>query len=155
MVKTPLVFAVLCLSLGAASCTAAGKCTEASEHVPALCPTGLPRIAAVDIEKNGEKSPIENDPTVECSAFKITPKGVQLFFEKALETDARGANHTLKWSPCSASGKLTFTDGRKANWYVSQFQKGELDIDGEEKRMYLYCPDCKYSPFIWDTDEEP
>lgn len=150
MVKPLLVAAVLVLA--GASCTAPKKCTEATEYVPVLCPTGLPGIASVEIQKNGVKSSIENDPKVNCSAFMMSPRGVQTFFEKSLETDERGANHTLDWSPCYASGRLTFTNGRKATWHVSQYQKGELDIDGEEKRMYLYCPDCKYSPFIWNNE---
>ena len=52
----------------------------------------------------------------------------------------------LDWSPCFASGKVHFADGRTGTWAVQQYRAGTLDLDGTT--IYLYCANCKAKPFM-------
>jgi hypothetical protein len=122
------------------------KCTEGSEFEPALCPIRLPEITAIQIQENGAKAAASQDQNVDCSDFKLDAKQVQRFFSLATEADERDAHYTLDWSPCYASGTLTFADGKTAHWSINQFRTGTLAID-DVTRMFLYCPKCDFKPF--------
>jgi hypothetical protein len=138
----------IAFSMAGSVCFGNDDCTTATELQPRLCPVKLPGISTVRIEENGAKSPAADDKATDCSGFRVTAKGVRRFLRRAWEANESDAHHTLDWSPCYASGTLTFEDGRTAHWSISQFRTGSLSIEGE-KRVFLYCPRCKYQPFLW------
>jgi hypothetical protein len=131
--------------LAASACLGNDGCTAATEYQPVLCPIKLARIAAIQIEENGAKS-AASEEQVDCSQFKLTPKGVRRYLSRAMEANESDAHHTLDWSPCYASGIVTFADGKKAHWSISQAATGSLSIH-EQHRLFLYCPSCKKRPF--------
>ena len=123
-----------------------GGCTKGSEFKPALCPIRLLKIASVHIEENGAKAAASQDQNVDCSEFKLDVKGVRKFLSRAKESNESDAHHTLDWSPCYASGTITFVGGKTAHWSVNQLRSGSLAVEGGSN-MFLYCPTCKFKPF--------
>ena len=142
-VKLQLLLAMLLAPL---FCLAGDGCTTASEFQPRLCPVKLPPIATIVINENAMKSPLA-EPGIDCSNFKLTNKTIRRFFSRAWEANESDAHHTLDWSPCYASGVLTFQDGQTARWSISQFRTGSLWLD-EEHKIFLYCPRCRFKPFL-------
>lgn len=140
------VIILWCASVGA-SCAAA-RCTKGSEFEPPLCPLHLQEVSKVTIVENAAKSPAEQDKSVACDSFLIDEKHVRRYLARAMSTTESDAHHTLDWSPCYASGKITFSDGRTGEWTLDQFRQGSLVMDNEKKTV-LYCPDCKFKPFQW------
>ncbi|MGH8435996.1 MAG: hypothetical protein ACRERX_16300 [Pseudomonas sp.] len=134
------------LLAGMAACTPAGRCTKGSELVPSMCPLKLPAITGVTIRENAAIAPAETNPAVSCTSFRVREEDVRRYFARARLTNANDAHHTLDWSPCYASGEVTFADGRTGGWTVSQLRTGSLVI-GTDQPMVLYCPDCDFSPF--------
>ena len=142
------VLAVVFLFLTTGCSFAAGPCTKATEYEPSLCPLQIPKIGKVTIVENAAKSPAEKDIAVTCASFSVNEEQVRRYFSMSKVTDESDAHHTLDWSPCYASGKMLFSDGSTGDWSVSQFRTGSLVIkDG--KKMFLYCPQCKFKPFQW------
>lgn len=139
--------AVLCCVCAGASC-AADRCTKGSEFEPPLCPLHLQKISSVTIVENAAKAPVEPDKSVACDRFLLEEQHVRRYFAKARSTSGNDAHHTLDWSPCYASGKITFSDGRSAEWTMDQLRQGSLVMD-DGKKTVLYCPDCKFKPFQW------
>lgn len=146
MVKRVHALALLCLftTTGQAS----GGCTPGTEFEPPLCPIELPAIRRVIITQNAAKSPAEQDPSVRCAGFRLAPSTVRKYLVRARATTARDAHFTLAWSPCYATGKVIFDDGRVGRWNIDQFRLGTLAVEGAEPEV-LYCPDCEFKPFIW------
>lgn len=138
--------APLALWFLASVCSATDGCTEATEYQPRLCPIQLPRVATVRIAENGATAPASDAPAANCSKFRLTANGVRRYLSRAMEANESDAHHTLDWSPCYASGTLTFADGRSAHWSISQAGTGSLARD-DGTRVFLYCPTCKRKPF--------
>ena len=138
---------LLALSLAPLLCLANDGCTTATEFQPMLCPAKLPRISAIVIKENAMTSPAA-EPETDCSSFKLTEKAARRFFGRAQETDESDAHHTLDWSPCYASGVLTFRDGKTARWSIGEFRTGTLWLE-DERKIVLYCPRCRFKPFLW------
>ena len=146
MVNRVLVAAFLSVITG---CSFAGDpCTKGSEYEPSLCPLQLPKINKVTIVENAAKSPAEKDIAVTCASFSVNEEQVRRYFSMAKVTDESDAHHTLDWSPCYASGKILFSDGSTGDWNLSQFRAGSLVVSAG-KKMFLYCPQCKFKPFQW------
>jgi hypothetical protein len=129
-----------------AACTSQEECTKGSEFEPPLCPLNLPAIKTLTITENASKAPAETDPAVSCDSFKVDEQAVRRYFEGAKSTNANDAHHTLDYSPCYASGEVTFADGRSGRWTVSQLRSGSLII-GNAEPVILYCPTCEFAPF--------
>lgn len=121
-------------------------CTHGTEYEPALCPIRLDKISTITVEENGAKAVASQDPAIDCSGFRVDAKKVRRFLARAKEANESDAHHTLDWSPCYASGTLTFVNGKTAHWSLNQLRTGGLVIDGEN-RMFLYCPTCDFKPF--------
>ena len=138
--------ALLVTLLWASISFASDGCTKASEFEPALCPMRLLKIMSVRIEENGAKAVASQDQNVDCSGFKLDVKGVRKFLSRAKEANESDAHHTLDWSPCYASGTVTFVGGKTARWSVNQLRSGSLAIEGGGS-MFLYCPTCTFKPF--------
>jgi len=144
---TSLVLALM-LPPTARSAQAEGGCMPGSEFEPRTCPLELPRITRVTILRDAVKSIQETDPAVSCSGFKLTPKLVRRYLGHAKGVDPNEAHHTLDWSPCFASGEVSFADGRRGQRHIEQLRSGTLKI-GDADEQILYCPSCKFRPFQW------
>lgn len=127
---------------------AAGACSKGSEFEPPLCPLALPAIDKLNIAENAAKSAAAKDPAASCADFRVTERQVKRFLALAKTTNANDAHHTLDWSPCYAAGSLQFKDGRSATWRVDQYRSGTL-IVGDTPELVLYCPRCRFKPFVW------
>ncbi len=129
-------------------------CTVATEFEPALCPLRLPEIGGVTVTRNALKSPLEKDAAVNCGAFVLTPELVRRYLDAARIVDAADAHRTLDWSPCSAAGRLSLAGGRRAEWTINQHQGGTLRMEGGAV-LTLYCPSCRFKPFLWGDSTAP
>jgi hypothetical protein len=136
---TPLLLAMPIASFG--------KCTKGSEFEPPLCPLRIEKISTIQIEENGAKAVWEQDPSVDCSVFKLDTKKVRKFFSKAKIADKQQAHYTLGVAPCYTSGTLKFASGKKAYWSINQMGTGSLATD-DNNGLFLYCRTCSFKPFI-------
>lgn len=140
------LFSLPALALVASASFANGGCAKGSEYEPPLCPIRLLKIESVRIEENGAKAAAAQYQDVNCSGFKLDAKAVRKFLSRAKKTNESDAHHTLDWSPCYASGTLTFIGDKTAHWSINQLRTGSLVIDGGNS-MFLYCPTCNFRPF--------
>ena len=140
--------ALLALAALACGAEAAEPCTRGSDLEPPLCPLILPKIEKITITRNAATSPADKDPSTDCSGFRLTTAHVRHYFAEAKSTNARDAHFTLDWSPCFATGKIVFDDGRTGTWSIDRLRAGSLVIEGRES-MTLYCPECRFRRFQW------
>ena len=143
MVKSFLTLFILVTALN----VYANGCTKGSEYEPPLCPLKIPKISNITILENAAKSPLEKDASITCSDFSIKEADVRRYLSKAKVTNDQDAHNTLDWSPCYASGKVTFKDGQTGAWYFSQLRSGSLMLSSG-KKLTLYCPKCTFKPFV-------
>ncbi len=132
--------------LGAALASAT-SCTKGSEFEPPLCPTHLPPIAALTIERVGARAYPETDGQPPCARFRPSRAQIVKFLTSARTTDPQSADATLDRSPCYASGTARFANGSVGRWRVEQLRAGTLDLPRRET-MLLYCKECRERPFI-------
>jgi hypothetical protein len=52
----------------------------------------------------------------------------------------------LDWSPCYASGEVTFKNGLTGIWAIQQYRAGSLKLSNG-RTYYLYCPQCQAKAF--------
>jgi hypothetical protein len=52
----------------------------------------------------------------------------------------------LDWSPCYASGEITFKNGIRGTWAIQQYRAGSLKLSNG-RTFYLYCPQCQAKVF--------
>lgn len=146
MVTRWLLF--VCLFAISLSSIACEQCSKGAEFEPSLCPLKLPKITKLTINENAVKSSAEKDQKISCSSFLVKESHIRRYFAQAKTTNEDEVHHKLDWSPCFANGEVFFSDGRKGQWSVNQFRVGSIGFNNEEKYV-LYCPQCKYKPFIW------
>lgn len=137
--------ALLC-GHAASGASSPATCTAASEFQPRLCKSNLPSITSIRFSPAVAAS---GEARRECKGFRLSAAQVRRFFRAARTVDANDAHHTLDWSPCHVAGQLRLSDGRTAQWQISQYQTGSMSIEGETMSMSLYCPSCKFTPFRW------
>ena len=135
----PIALAMLHLSLG--------QCSQAEEGEPLLCPTKLPVVRSITVEKSARQAWEEKTQPVSCRSFVLTAPVMRAYLRRAKRTDAQSVHYLLAESPCYATGQVRFADGRTARWRVDQFSVGELAFSGREK-IRLYCPACRMKPFV-------
>jgi len=139
-----IFFVIPCASFGK------DRCTEGSEFVPPLCPLRMEKISTIHIEGNGVRSNVSEEEQIDCSNFKLDARKVRMFFARAKVVDRIAALHTLDASACYANGTLKFANGKKAQWFIGQLQEGWLYMEKNQTRTTLYCPTCKFKPFIYE-----
>jgi hypothetical protein len=144
MVKVSL--AGLMLAFGVTAHAGGSGCSSGTEFEPPLCPVHLPKIKSVAVEATAAKASSETDPSVDCSSFKLGERQVRRFLARAKRADANDAHHTLDWSPCHASGTISFQDGTTARWSIHQLRSGTLTFDRGDT-LVLYCGGCGFRPF--------
>jgi hypothetical protein len=159
MVKRIVAIVVILISIAANSCLGEDKCTKPTEFMPRLCPITFPKIIKVRIEKNAARSSVYDiEQRYSCSDFIFTEEKVRQYLSLVMTTDRQSASNVLDWSPCYASGNLTFENGRTAHWNINQGQAGTISTNGWEDSesgdvIYLYCPKCKFKPLVDTSDE--
>ena len=160
MVKKIFAIAVIFISIVTNSCLGEDKCTKSTEFMPKLCPIKFPKIKTIHIDENGARSPnFSPEINIDCSsAFKLTEKQVRQYFSLVMTTSRHEAVKVLDWLPCHVRGRLTFENGRTASWYINHGQAGTISENGWEENengelIYLYCPKCKFKPFMDTSDE--
>ena len=124
----------------------AGQCTKGTEFEPPLCPTHFPAIVGLSIERTAGMRYHEEGGPRTCRDFRPSAAQVRRFLSTAGTTDAESADATLDRSPCYASGRVTFSNGRSARWTIEQYGVGTLDWPSG-KQVLLYCDRCRQPPF--------
>lgn len=146
MVKT---IAILAAGLLTAACASAQNPQADDDGTePRLQDAGLAAVSTVRIARNAARAKGPESDQADCSGFVLDDASVRKFFATTRAVAADDYWHTLDWSPCHASGTVTFVDGRTATWSLHQLQAGSVVFeDGRE--IYLYCPECRFKPFVW------
>ncbi|NHZ61499.1 hypothetical protein [Massilia genomosp. 1] len=138
MVSAPFVFALMVSASAAAS--------DGSGTEPTMRNAHLAAVTKVTIEHNGATSPAATEPAPQCADFKLSPQEVRKYLGTAAEVAEHDYLHMLDWSPCNASGKVTFKGGVTGTWEIQQYRAGSLKLSNG-RTVYLYCPKCKAKAF--------
>ena len=125
---------------------AATACTPGAEFRPRTCPTHLPPIAELVVERQG-LARWQDPESSSCATFRPSAANVRRFFRLAGEADPHEVHMTLPESPCAATGRVRFADGSTGTWQVERYGLGWLDRPGKA-RVVLYCRRCRSRPWI-------
>lgn len=145
MVKQLL--AVVFLLLSPTFAQAEGGCLEATATDPRLCPTDLPAVRGVQIDKQGQPGSGAGEPLVDCRRFVLSPALVRRYFARALRVEDNRGEQAVDRGPCWASGSLRFADGTQAQWFIEQVGTATVLREGSSERITLYCTHCRFAPF--------
>jgi hypothetical protein len=110
--------------------------------VAALCiPMSLceaREVSAVIIEESG-RSADASDPLTRDACGTFTPTAAQLkrFFSRAVPIEGKLVAHDY-YSPCHASGTVSFPDGSTGKWRVHSSGTASLKWASSENTVYLY-----------------
>lgn len=127
---------------------AAGGCSTGTEQTPPLCPTGLPAIRSVTVERSGYAVTPVRDPAIRCSTFRPTAAQVRVWLTRAKRVpDFQSADATIDMVPCRARGTVRFANGGRGRWEVEQARFGNVTVAGRPK-MLLYTPAPMGRPFL-------
>jgi hypothetical protein len=138
MVIASLIFAVTASAFVA---TDDGSGTE-----PKMRQTHLPSISTVTVRNSGATSPASGEPVEQCTDFKLSYQEIREYIGKAAEVAEHDYFHMLDWSPCYASGEVTFKNGVTGIWAIQQYRAGSLKLSNG-RTLYLYCPRCQAKAF--------
>lgn len=148
MVRPLLYGLVLAALFATALARADGGCVTATEFAPRLCPTQLPVVRSVRVEKQGQRSAGPAEPLVDCSKFRLSPKLVRRYFARAQRVADDRGEAAVDRGPCDAEGTLRFADGTRAHWRIEQVGTATLLRSGGTQPILLYCTRCRFRPFI-------
>lgn len=121
-------------------------CTPGGEFEPRLCPTRLPTVTAVQIERDGIARWQETDGEPRCAGFRPTPADIRRFLAHAGSADPHDVHMTLPESPCVTRGRVRFVGGGSGRWQVDRAGNGLIDRPGRA-RITLYCRRCRSRPW--------
>jgi hypothetical protein len=138
MVIVPLIFAM------AASASVAMD--DGSGTEPKMRKAHLPPITKVTVRNSGATSPASGEPAEQCADFKLSYHEIREYIGKAAEVAEHDYFHMLDWSPCYASGEVTFKNGLTGIWAIQQYRAGSLKLSNG-RTYYLYCPQCQARAF--------
>jgi hypothetical protein len=96
---------------------------------PILRKTHLPPIATVTIRNSGATSPASAVPAEQCADLKLSYQEIREYIDKAAEVAEHDYFHMLDWSPCYASGEVTFKNGVAGIWAIQQYRAGSLKLN--------------------------
>jgi hypothetical protein len=119
---------------------------DGSGTEPVMRQTHLPPIAAVMIRNSGVGSQASGEAVAQCADFKLSDHEIRAYISKAAEVAEHDYFHMLDWSPCYASGEVTFKNGITGIWTIQQYRAGSLKLSNG-KTLYLYCPRCRAKAF--------
>lgn len=127
---------------------AGAGCSTGTEQIPPLCPTGLPAIRSVTVERLGYSAGKVRDPAFRCADFRPSATQIRRYLEKARRVpDYQSADATIDMVPCRARGTVRFADGRTGRWEVEQARFGNITVTGRPK-MLLYTIARLGRPFL-------
>ena len=113
-----------------------------TETTPALFPSDLPKITALNITENAKASTgYTAAETKYCGEFKVTQAQALAFFNSAKIVNASDAHHTVDVSPCFARGDLTLAFEGPAKWTINQGGSATL-TKKNGKDLQLFCAGC-------------
>jgi hypothetical protein len=119
---------------------------DGSDIEPKTHSTHLPPITTVTIQNNGATYPGSGNALEQCELFKLSELEVRHYISSAAGVTEQDYFHMLDWSPCYASGRVTFKNGVTGEWSIQQYRAGSLTLsDGQ--RLFLYCPQCQANAF--------
>ncbi|GIX24592.1 MAG: hypothetical protein KatS3mg122_1823 [Caldimonas sp.] len=135
--------------MAAAFLVAAGATASNSQKAPAdegIEPTtfalNLPDVRWVVITENAQRIAPDVDTDLRCDRFAVTQREIATFLRRAQAVSAQDAMHVLNWTPCRASGRVGFVDGRTGHWSVNLSRKGWLRMD-DGQEIHMVCPECR------------
>jgi hypothetical protein len=137
---------LLALAAGAPPATVDGVGTE-----PNMGNTYLSPISTITIRNSGTTSPASGEPADQCADFKLSYHEIRAYIGKASQVTEHDYLHMLDWSPCHASGEITFHNGLTGTWAIQRYRAGSLKLS-DGRTLYLYCPRCQAKAFPM-TDE--
>jgi hypothetical protein len=127
---------------------AVAGCSIGSEEMPPLCPTNLPAIRSVVVERSGYSATSARYPGLPCAKFRPTAAQVRVYLEKARRVpDYQSADATIVMVPCRARGTVTFKNGRRGIWEIEQARFGNIKVKGYPT-MLLYTDVKIGRPFL-------
>lgn len=142
------------LVLIAIAIMAASNAAHADGIEPDMRDPKLPAIKSVDIKENAARSPAAREPDEQCGQFVLTKAEVRGYLRAAREVTQDDYLHMLAWSPCYASGDVTFADGVTGVWGIQQLRAGSLTLSNG-RIIYLYCPKCRARAFERNDEKRP
>jgi len=137
---------ILAVAAGASPSTVDGAGTE-----PNTGKTQLPPISTITIRNSGTTSPASHETANQCTDFKLSHHEIRAYIARASQVTQHDYLHMLDWSPCHASGEITFNNGVTGTWAIQQYRAGSLKLS-DGRTLYLYCPRCQAKAFPL-TDE--
>lgn len=138
-----MVAASLFFALVVSASIAAG---DNSGTEPNMRKTHFPVISIITIRNNGATSSASEGPAEHCASFKLSYQEISEYMGKAAEVAEQDYFHMLDWSPCYASGEVTFKNGITGTWAIQQYRAGLLKLN-DGRTFYLYCPRCYAKAF--------
>jgi hypothetical protein len=119
---------------------------DGSGTEPKMRKAHLPPISTVTIRNSGSTSPASGELGEQCADFKLSYQEIRGYIGKAAEVAEHDYFHMLDWSPCYASGEVTFKNGVTGIWAIQQYRAGSLKLSNG-RTLYLYCPRCQAKAF--------
>jgi hypothetical protein len=117
------------------------------EFEPEMHRTRLPPVKSIAIRRNGARSIAALDLPDQCGGFVMSKHEVSEYLRRAGEVAQHDYYHLLNWSPCYASGDVTFENGLSGTWGIQQLRAGSLKLSNG-RTLYLYCPKCRAKAFL-------
>jgi hypothetical protein len=138
MVIAPLIFAI--------TASASVAMDDGSGTEPTLRKAHLPPITTVTIRNSGATSAASGEPEEQCADFRLGYQEIRDYIANAAEVAEHDYFHMLDWSPCYASGEVTFKNGVTGIWTIQQYRAGWLKLSNG-RTLYMYCPQCQAKAF--------
>ncbi len=76
----------------------------------------------------------------------LSHQEIRAYIGKASEVAEHDFHHMLDWSPCHASGEVSFKNGVTGTWAIQRYRAGSLTLS-DGRTLYLYCPRCQAKAF--------
>ena len=122
-------------------------CREVDEDGLLLCPARLPGRAWVSVDRTGIEAWRETVTRPDCSRFRPTVAAVKRYLARAERTTRSSVHAALPESPCYATGRIGFADGRVASYRVDQYRIMWMRLPREAEEVILYCEVCRFGGF--------
>ncbi|MFZ4832437.1 hypothetical protein [Rouxiella sp. Mn2063] len=111
-------------------------------------------VRDVEIKKTGIT--YEKKHTEECEAFRPIKEQVIHFFNSAKELKEAGSLLHEYYSPCIATGSVTFKNGLSGTWVLQSSGFASFFVGGKEKAIFFYRGNKWEDPFgcVYGSDDD-
>ncbi|WP_455815182.1 hypothetical protein [Pseudomonas graminis] len=82
-----------------------------------------------------------------CALFRPTKEQLVEFFEKARELEYGGSIAHQYYSPCIATGTVSFKDGTSGRWSIQSSGYGYATLNNNKPMDFFYKDNKWYDPF--------